>query len=87
MQLWFAEHPRVHPVYLPTGAAWLNLIEPWWRLLRRNALAGRTFENVPEVEQSVALGTHQLNGRAKPWVWGRPLQNPRYQRRHFVYSL
>ncbi len=33
VQLWFAQHPRVHPVYIPTGAAWLNLIEPWWRLL------------------------------------------------------
>ncbi len=30
-QLWFAEHPRVHPVYLLTKAAWLKLIEPWWR--------------------------------------------------------
>ena len=86
-QLWFAEHPRVHPVYLPTKAAWLNLIEPWWRLLRRAALAGQTFEHAHEVEQAVTVATHQLNCRATPWVWGRPPQRPRYRRRRFVYSL
>ncbi len=87
VQLWFAEHPRVHPVYTPVGAGWLNLIEPWWRLLRRNAFAGQTFELVQEVEQAVAAATRQLNCRAKPWVWGRPPQKPRYRRRRCIYCL
>lgn len=87
VQLWFAEHPRVHAVERPTGAARLNLIEPWWRLLRRHALTGQTFELAQEIEQAVALATQQLNGRTKPWVWGRPPQQPRYRRRRFVYLL
>jgi transposase len=32
---WLAAHPRVQQVFIPVGAAWLNLIEAWWRLLRR----------------------------------------------------
>ncbi len=87
VQFWFAQHPRVHALYTPTSAAWLNLIEPWWRLLRRNALAGQAFEHGHEVEQAIDVATRQLNCRAHPWVWGRPVQRPRYRRRRFVYSL
>ena len=87
VQLWFAEHPRVRAVYIPTGAAWLNLIEAWWRLLRRAALAGQTFEHVREVEQALEVATRQLNRKAKPWIWGRAPQKPRYRRRRVVYLL
>src|SRR5258707_7914189 len=40
---WMAEHPRLHHVFIPTGACWLNLQEGWWRLFRRDALAGQSF--------------------------------------------
>src|SRR2546429_6775661 len=29
-------HPRWEFVYQPTYAAYLNLIEPWWKVLRRS---------------------------------------------------
>jgi transposase len=29
---WLERHPRVEQVFIPKGAAWLNLIEGWWRL-------------------------------------------------------
>jgi hypothetical protein len=32
-----AEHPRIHHVFIPKGAWWLNLQEGWWRLFRRDA--------------------------------------------------
>jgi hypothetical protein len=32
-----AEHPRLHHVFIPTGACWLNLQEGWWRLFRHDA--------------------------------------------------
>lgn len=31
-------------MFQPTHAAYLNLIEPWWKALRRLALKGRRFE-------------------------------------------
>ena len=34
---WMAEHPRLHHVFIPKGACWLNLQEGWWRLFRRDA--------------------------------------------------
>src|SRR5260221_628214 len=38
-------HPRWEFVFQPTYAAYLNLIEPWWKILRSLALKGRRFES------------------------------------------
>jgi hypothetical protein len=32
---WLADHPRIQHAFIPVGAAWLNLIEGWWRIFRR----------------------------------------------------
>jgi DDE superfamily endonuclease len=84
---WLEEHPRIHHVFIPTGACWLNLQEGWWRLFRRDALAGQSFANPKEIEQATRVATAQLNLRAKPWVWGRPPKDPRHYRRLFCYRI
>src|SRR5215831_20669166 len=84
---WLAEHPRLHHVFIPTGACWLNLQEGWWRLFRRDALAGQSFANPKEIEQATRVATAQLNRRAKPWVWGRPPKDHRHYRRLFYYRI
>ena len=84
---WLAEHPRLQQVFIPTGACWLNLQEGWWRLFRRDALAGQSFANADEIEQATRITTVQLNARAKPWVWGRPPKVPRRFRRFFCYRI
>ena len=38
---WNWGHPRFHFVALPKRAAWLNLIEGFWKILGQRALAGR----------------------------------------------
>jgi hypothetical protein len=43
---WLEGHSRIEHAFIPKGAAWLNLIELWWRLFRRQALAGRTSPTV-----------------------------------------
>jgi hypothetical protein len=85
---WLEKHPRVEQVFIPVGACWLNLQEAWWRVFRREALAGQTFANEEEIERAARVATQQLNRRAKPWVWGRE-QKPRrrHRRRSFVYRL
>jgi DDE superfamily endonuclease len=40
---WMAEHPRLHHVFIPKGACWLNLQEGWWRLFRRDAASWSEF--------------------------------------------
>lgn len=84
---WLAAHPRLRHAFIPVGAAWLNLIEGWWRLLRRAAFAGQCFANWGEIARAVRVATHQLNARASPWIWGRPPKTPRQLRRRFTYCL
>ena len=84
---WLAAHPRLPHAFIPVGAAWLNLIEGWWRLLRRAAFAGQCFANREEIALAVRGAPHQLNARASPWIWGRPPKTPRPLRRRFIYCL
>jgi hypothetical protein len=84
---WLADHPRMQHLFIPKGACWLNLQEGWWRLFRRDALAGQSFANPSEIEQATCVATAQLNHRAKPWVWGRPPKTRRHLHRLFSYRL
>jgi len=84
---WLEGHPRLHHVFIPTGACWLNLQEGWWRLFRRDALAGQSFAGPADIEQATRVATIQLNARAKPWIWGRPPKPPRRRRRLFYYRI
>ncbi len=84
---WLEKHPRAKQVFIPVGACWLNLQEAWWRLFRREALAGQSFADAEDIVLATRVATKQLNLRAKPWVWGR-LQKPRrHRRRSFVFRL
>jgi hypothetical protein len=84
---WLAAHPRVHQAFIPVGAAWLNLIEGWWRLFRRKAFAGGSVANADDIAYVTRIATAQLNRHAKPWIWGRPPPPHRTLRRCFVYRL
>ena len=74
---WLAEYPRVQQVFLPVAACWLNLQEGWWRLFRREALAGLSFADGEEIEQITALATTKLNARNSSLGLGPPRRNPR----------
>ena len=69
--LWALAHPRWEFVFQPTAAAYLNLIEPWWKVLRSLALKGRRFETWEAVCRAVADGTRYWNQHRHPFVWGR----------------
>ncbi len=84
---WLADHPRIQHACIPVGAAWLNLIEGWWRIFRRKAFAGQSLANHHDIAHVTHLATTQLNRRASPWVWGRPPPPHRSLRRRFVYAL
>jgi hypothetical protein len=64
-------HPRWEFVFQPKYAAYLNLIEPWWKVLRSLALKGRRFEAWAEIEQAVERATAYWNDHKHPFVWGR----------------
>lgn len=74
-------HPRWEFVFQPKYAAYLNLIEPWWKILRSLALKGRRFETWDEVCQAVEAATAYWNNHRHPFVWGqrrrhRPKRQP-----------
>jgi transposase len=84
---WLAEHPRIQHAFIPVGAAWLNLIEGWWRIFRRKAFAGVSVADADDIAYAARIATTHLNRHAKPWIWGRPPPPQRHLRRCFVYRL
>jgi hypothetical protein len=64
-------HPRREFVFQPKYAAYLNLIEPWWKVLRSLALTGRRFESWEEVCRAIDEATADWNRHRHPFVWGR----------------
>ena len=85
---WPEAHPRLHQIFIPTGACWLNLQEGWWRLFRRDALAGQSFAN-PKGNRASDPRSRLLNSTCpgQTMVWGRPPKIPRHYRRLFCYRL
>jgi transposase len=69
--LFSLNHPRWEFVFQPKYAAYLNLIEPWWKVLRSLALKGRRFENWEAICQAVEAATAYWNQHRHPFVWGR----------------
>ncbi len=68
-------HPRWEFVFQPVYAAYLNLIEPWWKVLRSLALKGRRFETWADIERAITAATAYWNAHRHPFVWG-------HRRRH-----
>ena len=64
-------HPRWEFVFQPKYAAYLNLIEAWWKVLRSLALKGRRFESWQEVAEAIKAATEYWNKHRHPFVWGR----------------
>jgi transposase len=64
-------HPRWAFVFQPKYAAYLNLIEPWWKTLRSLALAGRFFETWEQIEEAIEKAKDYWNAHRHPYVWGR----------------
>jgi transposase len=69
--LFAVAHPRWEFVFQPKYAAYLNLIESWWKILRSLALKGRRFESWDEIAPAVDEATAYWNAHRHPFVWGR----------------
>jgi transposase len=70
--LFFAlAHPRWEFVFQPKYAAYLNLIEPWWKILRSLALKGKRFDTWEAICAAVEAATGYWNAHRHPFIWGR----------------
>jgi hypothetical protein len=66
---WLTPAPEF--VFQPKYAAYLNLIEPWWKVLRSLALKGKRFETWEQIGAAVEAATSYWNAHRHPFVWGR----------------
>ena len=60
-----------HPLTRAKLETRVNLIEPWWKVLRSLALKGRRFETWAEIEEAVRCATEYWNRHKHPFAWGR----------------
>jgi len=72
VRLFSLAHPRWELVFQPKYAAYLNLIEPWWKVLRSLALKGRRFETWDEVCAAVQSATADWNAHRQPGIASLP---------------
>jgi transposase len=79
-------HPRWEFVFQPVYAAYLNLIEPWWKILKSLALKGRQFLTWEAVEEAVGAARDYWNAHRHPFVWGRRRRH-RMPRRYGIACL
>jgi hypothetical protein len=79
-------HPRWEFVFQPKYAAYLNLIEPWWKVLRSLALKGQRFETWQEVVAAIHKATAYWNAHRHPFVWGKRRRH-RSRRQSGIASL
>ena len=79
-------HPRIRHAFIPKGACWLNLQEGWWRIFRRQALAGQSFADPDEIAHATRVATAPLNARADPGSGTAPAQTALLPPT-FIYTL
>jgi transposase len=66
---WVLRHPRVHLHFTPTGASWINLVECWFSLLQRRALARAAFASTDALDAALHAYIAATNADPKPFVW------------------
>jgi DDE superfamily endonuclease len=69
--LFSLSHPRWEFVFQPIYAAYLNLIEPWCKVLRSLALKGRRFDTWEQVCQAIEDATAYWSAHRHPFFRGR----------------
>jgi hypothetical protein len=85
--LWNWGHPRFHFVAVPKAAAWLNLIEGFWKILRQRSLAGRDFHDTIQLDAALRATVADWNERPTPFLWGREQKPKRHLKRTYVYRI
>ena len=85
--LWNWGHPRFHFVPLPKRAAWLNLIEGFWKILTQRSLHGRICRSAQTVAIALAAGVLDWNAHPTPFLWGRSPKPHRRLRRLSAYRI
>ena len=66
---WFAERPRYHLHFVPTGSSWLNLVERWFAEITRKRIRRGTFCSVAELIRAIRQYLRENNKDPRPFIW------------------
>ena len=84
---WLARHPRVHLHFTPTHASWLNLIEVWFSILARAALAGASFTSVQALRDAINRFLAAWVSEAHPFEWTKEVVHQVPLKQHYADLL
>jgi transposase len=73
---WLARHKNVHFHFTPTPASWMNMVECWFSILSRRALAGASFTSPQRVRESIDKFIAAYNETAQPFEWHKAEVRP-----------
>ena len=60
---------RITPVFVPTDASWLNLIERWFKELTDKRLRRGRFTSVADLTTAITIWAEHWNTDPKPFIW------------------
>ena len=66
---WLRGHPRFHQHFTPTSAAWLNMVERFFRDLTDKRIRRGVFKNVHDLEAAITTYIAEHNHHPKPFIW------------------
>jgi hypothetical protein len=72
-------YPHYEFVFQPKYAAYLILIEAWWKMLRSLTLEGHRFNTWERACQAIEAATAYWNTYRHPFIWGQRHHQPRRQ--------
>jgi hypothetical protein len=55
--------------FTPTSASWMNLVEVWFGIIKRQAIHRGAFRSIRELTRKIRDFIDGCNGRAHPIVW------------------
>lgn len=66
---WFAQRPRFHAHFTPTGGSWLNLVERWFATLTTKQIRRASFRSTRQLEIAIKNYLKIYNEDPQPFVW------------------
>ncbi len=66
---WLATHPRFNVHFTPTSAAWLNMVERFFRDISHKRLRRGVFTSVSELVATIEAYIAHHNTHPKPFIW------------------
>lgn len=69
VQQWLSAHPRFVWVHPPVHCSWMNQVEQWFGILKRQRLRIVDFESKAALSERILAFIAQWNERAHPFRW------------------